>query len=53
MWITIRVPPGSAFERKLPNIFRILGFRFDAGRVGLVHEDGTFIEFAPGPPPSK
>lgn len=52
MWITVRVPPGSVFNRQLPKLFEDLGFQFDAARIGLVHSDGTFIEYAPGPPPN-
>lgn len=51
MWVTIRVPPGSVFNTQLPKLFASLGFTFDTARIGLVHSDGTFIEYAPGPAP--
>ena len=52
MWVTIYVPPESQMNLTLPKTFDQLGFRFDGARIGLVHEDGTFIEYAPGPPPA-
>lgn len=51
MWITIRVPLSSRFNERFPKTFEAMGFKFDAYRIGLVHEDGTTIEYAPGPPP--
>lgn len=51
MWVTIYVAPDSQFNLKLPQLFDSLGFRFDGERIGLVHEDGTFVEYAPGPAP--
>ena len=50
MWVTIYIPPDSQFNLTFPQIFDQLGFKFDAARIGLVHQDGTFIDGAPGPP---
>lgn len=52
MWVTIRVPPGSRMNTVLPAVFEDLGFEVDIDRIGLKLDDGTFIEYAPGPPPA-
>lgn len=49
--ISIKVPPGSVFNRQLPDLFRSLGFVFDHALIGEAHSDGTTIEYRPIPAP--
>lgn len=53
MWVTIYVPPGSYMNTTLPIVFEDLGFEVDMDRIGLKLDDGTFITYAPGPPPNS
>ena len=49
----IKIPPGSSFVEKLDAFLREQGFHFDIERVGFVHDDGSFVDYAPCPPPPQ